>query len=180
MFRWIKMQPIDAFVDGGAASCQFWFCGINPRERGQIRKSWGERKKTMKGWTEKKVLCKLAQDREEEMRREDRKGEENIRRITKGETLTSEMLSGLNADMTTPVPIDGAIGLPSPTVCCPLVEQHSAVLLSLRALFEITSGFVSIGFILLFYPSSKVWRDFPAPGGTFRNALGKHDSGRIF
>lgn len=99
-----------------------------------MRESWGEREKTMKGWAEKKVLRRLAQDREEEMRREDRKGEENIRRITKGETLTSEMLSGLIADMTAPVPIDGAIGLPSPTACSPPVEQHSAALYCLSGL----------------------------------------------
>lgn len=58
-------------------------------------------------------------------RREDRKGEENIREKTRGETLTSEMLSGLVADMTASVPIDRAISLPSPIACYSLA-WHSA------------------------------------------------------
>lgn len=121
------MQPIDALVQPPAG---LKLCGINPGEREQTRKSWGE------GKTDVKARRRLAQDREEEMRSEDRKGEENIRRITKGETLTSEMLSGLIADMTAPppVPVDGAIGLPSPTARCPLVEQHSAALYCLSGL----------------------------------------------
>lgn len=93
------------------------------------------------------------------MRRQDRKGEENIRPKMRGETLTSEMLSGLTADMTAPVPVDRAISLPSPIAYCSLVwnsrAQHQALLF--HTLFKITSAFVSIGFILLcFYPSSKV------------------------
>lgn len=59
------------------------------------------------------------------MRREERKGEENIR----GETLTYEMLSGLVADMTASFPIDRAISLPSPIACCSFAwhsrAQHS-------------------------------------------------------
>lgn len=137
----------------------------------------------MKGWPGKKVLRRLAPDREEEMRREDRKGEENIRRITQGETLTSEMLSGLTADMTAPVPIDGAIGLPSPTACCPLVEQHKRrSLLSLRALFEITSGFVSIGFILLsaFIPPAKFEGIFLPPAAHLETPLASMTVGKYF
>lgn len=55
--------------------------------------------------------------RRDERRREDRKGEENVREKTRGETLTSEMLSGLVADMTASVHIDRAISLPSPIAC---------------------------------------------------------------
>lgn len=45
------------------------------------------------------------------------KGEENITKKMRGETLTSVMLSGPVADMTASVFIDRAISLPSPIAC---------------------------------------------------------------
>ncbi len=97
--------------------------------------------------------------RRDERRGEDRKGEENIREKMRGETLTSEMLSGLVADMTASVPIDGAISLPSPIACYSLAWHSTA-----------SGSIVSQGFVLNnicicqhrfysllgFYPSSKV------------------------
>lgn len=54
------------------------------------------------------------------------KREEDIRRRMRGETLTSEMLSALAADMTASVPIDRAISLPSPVACYSLVWHSTA------------------------------------------------------
>lgn len=87
------------------------------------------------------------------------KGEENIRVKMRGETLTSEMLSGLVADMTASVPIDRAISLPSPVACYSLL-WHSTPLGPI-----VSPGFVlnnicirQQGFCSLLgsYPSSKV------------------------
>lgn len=146
--------------------------------------------KETRGQDKRKVQHRLAQDREEEMRRdkrrrEDRKGEENITEKMKGETLTSEMLSGLIADMTASVPIDRAISLPSPIACCSLARHSTAqqrALLSLRALFEITSAFVSIGFLLFwaFIPQAKFEGIFLPLATHFEMPLAKHDSRKIF
>lgn len=50
----------------------------------------------------------MRSDEGRERRREDRKREENIREKMRGEALTSEMLSGLVADMSASVLIDRA------------------------------------------------------------------------
>lgn len=113
------------------------------------------------------------------------KREENIRQRMRGETLTSEMLSALVADMTASVPVDRAISLPSPIACYSILlcgtAQHR-VLLSLRALFEITSAFVSIGFILFwsFIPLAKFEGIFLPLATHFEMPLTKHDSRKIF
>lgn len=160
-----------------------------------MRISGDRTEKETRGQDKRKVQHRLAQDREEEMRRderrrEDRKGEENIREKMRGETLTSEMLSGLVADMTASVPIDRAISLPSPIACCSLAwhstAQYSTAqhrdLLSLRALFEITSAFVSIGFILYwaFIHQAKFEGIFLPLATHFEMPLAKHDSRKIF
>lgn len=74
------------------------------------------------GRTSGRCSAGLAPGGGEEMRREERRGEGNIR----GGTLTCEMLSGLAADMTASVPIDGAIGLPSPSARCSFARHSRA------------------------------------------------------
>lgn len=55
------------------------------------------------------------------------KGEENITKKMRGETLTSVMLSGPVADMTASVFIDRAISLPSPIACYSPVWHSTAL-----------------------------------------------------
>lgn len=95
--------------------------------------------------------------------------------------MTSEMLSGLTADMTASASIDRAIGLPSPA----WHRTESGALLSFRALFEITSAFVSTGFypplgLLSLEQSLKGFSCRPPGAAQFEMPLAKPDSRKAF
>lgn len=183
MLGWLRTQPIDAFVDGGAASRRFWFCGINPRERGQMRESWGEREKTMKGVGREESAAQVStgQRRGNEKRGQERRGEHQTDNQGRDTDVWDAIWPHCWYDSPRPHwrsyrPAISHSLLSS----CGTAQRRS--LLSLRALFEITSGFVSRGFILLsaFIPPAKFEGIFLPPAAHLETPLANMTVGNYF
>lgn len=104
------------------------------RKKGKLE--WDRKVHKRAGQEESVGQIRIGERRGNERRGEDRKGEENIRENMRGETLTSEMLSGPVADMTASVPIDRAISLPSPIACySPAWHSTASASIVTQALF---------------------------------------------
>lgn len=91
--------------------------------------------------------------------------------------MTSEMLSGLVADMTASVSVDGAIGLPSPTAGCSF--PPSSIVSRNFVLNNICIRQHRFYSLLGSYPSNKFEWIFLPLAAQFKMPLAEHESGKI-